>query len=192
MADPKHERRAWHKNIIDYIFVKNRYLIDEWMRAKFDERYVAKLISEEFGYPDNLILKDLAESCQKMQLVSDEVYDLVAQIRKRGTQCVIATDNMDTFLKYTKPALKLENYFDDFLVSFEQKILKFDVKNNSIPFFDDYLKKHKLSYEDVLLIDDCIDKSGTYARLGFRVLQVFSPDDFLEKLRKCVIQQDSL
>lgn len=184
LADPKHERHNWHKNIVDFIFVKNRNLIDDWMRAKFDEKYVAKLISKEFGYSENLILKDLAESCRNMQLVSDEVYELIGRIRNNGTRCVIATDNMDTFLKYTKPALKLENYFDDFLISFEKKLLKFDVEENSIPFFDDYLKNNRLTYADVLLIDDRVDKSGTYTKLGFRILQITNSDDFLEKLRR--------
>lgn len=184
LADPKHERHDWHKNIVNFVFVENKHLIDDWMRAKFDEKYVAKLIFKELGYSEKLILKDLAESCQNMQLVSDEAYDLVTQIRKQGTKCVIATDNMDTFLKYTKPALRLEDYFDDFLVSFENEILKFDVVGDSIPFFDDYLKRNKLTYGDVLLIDDCIDKSGTYDKLGFKVLQIFNQDDFLERLRR--------
>lgn len=184
LADSKHVRHAWHENIVNFVFVKNRHLIDDWMRAKLDERHMAKLLSEEFGYPEDLILKDLAESCKNMQLVSTEALDLVGKLRKKGSKCVIATDNMDTFLKYTRPAMRLDDYFDDFLVSFENKILKFDVGDNSIPFFDDYLEKSGLTYEDVLLIDDCVDKSGIYDRLGFKILQIFNPDDFLEKLRK--------
>ena len=184
LADPKHARHTWHENIVNFVFVKNKHLIDEWMRAKFNKSHIARLLSEEFGYSEDLILKDLAESCRNMQLVSDEVYGRVTKIRMQGTKCVIATDNMDTFLKYTKPAMRLNDYFDDFLVSFENKVLKFDVSDDSIPFFDDYLKSDGLVYKDVLLIDDCIDKSGTYDRLGFKVLQIFNSDDFLEKLKR--------
>lgn len=133
LANPKHERHDWHKNIVNFIFIENKHLIDNWMRADINEDYIANLISDKFGYSKSVILKDLAESCENMELVSGEVLGLIDEIRKKGIECVIATDNMDTFMKYTKPAMKLEKYFDDFLVSFDKKILKFDVKENSIP-----------------------------------------------------------
>jgi FMN phosphatase YigB (HAD superfamily) len=183
LADPKHERHNWHKNIINFVFAENKGLINDWMLAKIDEKYIAKIISERFGYSKETVLKDLAESCEKMKIVNEEVLEIIAKLRKKGIKCVIATDNMDTFLKYTRPAMNLDKHFDDFLVSFDQKILKFDVRNNSVPFFDDYLKNNNLLYQDVLLIDDCIDKSGTYEKLGFEILQIFSPEDFVNKLK---------
>ena len=184
LADPGHIRHDWHENIVNFVFVENKHLINDWMRAKFNEEYIADLIFERYGYLQDVVIGDLAESCKNMQLVSDEIFGLINKIREKGIKCVIATDNMDTFIKYTKPAMKLECFFDDFLVSFDEKVLKFDVDNDSIPFFTDYLERNQLSYRDVLLVDDCIDKSGTYSRLGFDILQVLSPDDFLVKLRK--------
>jgi len=183
-ADPKHERHDWHKNIVNFVFIENKHLIDDWMRADINENDIASLISDKFGYSRDIILKDLAESCENMELVSDEILGLINEIKRKEITCVIATDNMDTFMKYTKPAMELGEYFDGFLVSFDKKVLKFDVKKNSIPFFDDYLEKKSLLYKDVLLIDDCIDKSGTYDKLGFEILQIFNSADFLEKLKK--------
>lgn len=185
LSDPKHPRNKWHKDIIDFTFNKNKFLINKWMRAEIDKEYIAQLVSDEYGYTKNDIILDLAESCKKMEFVDEQILKLINQIRKKGIECSIATDNMDTFMEYTKPALELDKYFDDFLVSFDKKVLKFDVKNKkSIPFFDEYLKDKELSYEDVLLIDDCIDDSGTYEKLGFDILQISSSDDFLKKLKK--------
>lgn len=183
LADPKHERHDWHKNIVNFIFIENNNLIDDWMRAKFDKEHIAGLISDKFGYSEKTVLSDLVESCKNMQLVSNEILDLVGKIRKKGVECVIATDNTDTFTKYTKPSMKLENHFDDFLVSFDRKTLKFDVKKSSIPFFDDHLKNKKLLYEDALLIDDRVDESGTYNKLGFDILQIFNSNDLLVKAK---------
>jgi len=183
LESPSHERHDWHKNIVSLVFIENKKLIDDWMRAKFDEKYIAELIYKRFGYSKEVVLADLAESCEDMQLVSSEILGLINNLKKKGTNCVIATDNMDTFLKYTIPALKLDSHFDDFLVSFEKRMLKFDVGENSIPFFDDYLKSHELSYGDVLLIDDCVDKSGVYAKLGLDILQIADSEDFIGKLR---------
>ncbi|MDR3491856.1 MAG: hypothetical protein P4M12_07445 [Gammaproteobacteria bacterium] len=191
LRDPNHERHDWHKNIINFVFVENKGLINDWMVAKFDEKYITKIISERFGYSEKLILEDLAESCMNMQLVSDEVLELINRLRGKGIKCVIATDNMDTFMKYTKLAMKLDCYFDDFLVSFDRGVLKFDAKGDSMPFFDDYLKSNNLSYKDVLLIDDCIDKSGTYDNLGFDILQIFSSEDFISKLKTLVENVDN-
>ena len=81
-------------------------------------------------------------------------------------------------------SLELEKHFDDFINSFDKKVLKFDFKEkNKIPFFDDYLKTKNLNYSDVVLVDDCIDEKGVYDKLGFDILQVFNSEDFMEKLR---------
>ena len=184
LADPGHERHGWHKNITNFIFIENKSLVDRWMKGEFGEGYVTELISERFGYSKNTVLEDLAESCRNMKLASGEILELVGRIRSKGIGCVIATDNMDTFMKHTKPAMRLEDHFDDFLVSFDRKVLKFDTGNNSIPFFDDYLSGKKLSHRDVLLIDDRIDKSGTYDRLGFDIFQISDASDLVEKLKE--------
>lgn len=186
LSSLEHERHNWHENITNFIFVEKKHLINDWMRGNFDEVYIAGLIAEKFGYPNDIVLEDLAESCKNMQLVSEEIVELINRARDYGVKCVIATDNMDTFMKYTVPGMKLNNYFDDILVSFDKKVLKFDVGENSIPFFDDYLKNNRLSYNDVVLIDDCIDKSGVYKKLGFDIIQIASTDDFILKLRKII------
>lgn len=184
LNNPKHERHAWNDNISTYLFKENKHLISEWMKGLIDSEGIVEKISACHRYPADTLLEDLAESCRSMKLVSDEVLPLVQKIRKNGTKCVIATDNMDTFTRYTVPALKLAEYFDDILVSFGKGLFKFDVKDDAIPFFDGYLMENNLNYKDVVLIDDCIDKSGTYEKQGFDILQVFSPDDFVGKLRQ--------
>lgn len=181
---PEHERHAWSDNISTYLFKENKHLISEWMKGLIDSEGIVEKISVRHHYLADTLLKDLAESCRNMKLVSDEVIPLIQKLRKNGTKCVIATDNMDTFTRYTVPALKLTEYFDDILVSFDKGLFKFDMENDAIPFFDGYLMENNLNYKDVVLIDDCIDKSGTYEKQGFDILQVFNPDDFVGKLRR--------
>lgn len=182
LDNPDHERHAWGKDIGDFIFVKNRHIINDWMRGKIDSDHVVSMINDEYSYSKNHILNDLAESCRNMRFVDDSVPTLIKDLRSNGVKCVIATDNMDTFMKYTKPGLELEKYFDDFLVSSELGKLKFDFEDESIPFFDKYLSQNNLSYHDVVLVDDCADRTGTYEKLGFDILQIFNSDDFVNKL----------
>ncbi len=184
LANPKHERHEWYKNIGNFIFVKNTHIINDWMRGDIDEDHIADMIFDAFAYPKKQVIDDLAESCRQMQFVSEDVLPLIKKIRVKGVKCVIATDNMDSFSKYTVPALNLLHYFDDILVSFERKKLKFDCEEGFIPFFNAYIIREGLTYDDVVLVDDCIDKSGIYGHLGFNIAQVHDSDDFVEKLQK--------
>ena len=87
----------------------------EWMRGKVDAEDITALLSDRFGYSRETIFQDLKESCEAMRLVSDEVFPLVRKLRNNGTKCVIATDNMDTFTRFTVPALRLSEHFDGIL-----------------------------------------------------------------------------
>lgn len=174
LKDPLHDRHHWHENIINYLFGENKELIQEWMRGKVDEGSILEKVSEKFSYPIKPLRDDLAESCRAMTFLSDEILPLIAQLRQRGIRCVVATDNMDVFRRYVVPALELDKHFDDVLVSFDQRHLKFDVpESGEAPtFFRSYLEKYDLQYSEVLLIDDRVDTSGTFEKLGFDMFEV--------------------
>lgn len=185
LKDPSHNRHLWHENIVQFLFTENKPLVNQWMRGETNEDQILDLVSRTFGYPKETLREDLAESCQTMEFLSDEILPLIAKIRKKGIRCVIATDNMDIFRKYVVPALKLNEHFNETLVSCDQKALKFDPSGDetSIPFFHNYLKKNGLTYTDVLLLDDRVDTNGLYKKLGFDTFQVEGVDSLLEKLR---------
>jgi len=188
LKDPAHDRYYWHENIINFLFVENEKIIQRWMRGEIDEEKILQMVSENFGYDKEVLREDLAESCRAMTFLSDEILPVIDTIRKQGIKCVIATDNMDVFKKYVVPALKLDQHFDDVLVSFDQKAFKFDVSKDrkSIPFFHEYLKRNGFAYSDALLVDDRIDTSGTYLNIGFDTFQVKNIEGLLKKLREFV------
>ncbi len=183
LENPEHERYGWNVDISRYLFKENRHLISEWMKGMIDAWQIVEKISLRYGYSSDILLEDLIESCRNMKFVSDEVLPLIQKLRGSGVQCVIATDNMDTFMKYTVPGMELERYFDGFLSSFDLKRFKYDTEGENIPFFDNYLQQYGFSYADVILIDDSPDTSGVYERLGFDILQIADADDFVNKLR---------
>lgn len=186
LKDPAHDRHGWHGNIVNFLFVENEKLIQQWMRGEVDEEEILQMVSGKFGYPKEVLREDLAESCRAMTLVPGDILPLINTIRKKGIKCVIATDNMDIFKKYVVSALKLDEHFDDILVSFDLKAFKFDVSEdgNSIPFFDEYLKRNKFTYADALLIDDRVDISGMYTKIGFDTFQVENIEGLLGKLKE--------
>jgi FMN phosphatase YigB (HAD superfamily) len=110
------------------------------------------------------------------------IEELVGKIRERGILVVIATDNMDTFNLFTVPALKLDLLFDDVLNSHMLGYLKDEINPpDKITFFDAFLEKHNLSYEDSILLDDSPDSSGKYKKLGFSRELIDGPER-LEKI----------
>lgn len=186
--NPEHPRHDWYAPLSRYLLGENMPVVMEWMRGKVSAEEISTMLADRLGYSRGVIFQDLKESCESMWLVSDEVIPLVQKLRDNGAKCVIATDNMDTFTRFTAPALRLSEHFDGILNSFDIGSLKFDMDDGTIPFFDEYLGKNNLSNKDVMLIDDCIDKSGTYEKRGFDILQVFSPDDFVGKLRQLTLE----
>jgi FMN phosphatase YigB (HAD superfamily) len=189
LVEIKEEREGWHEAIGSFLYSgKQEELLDDWQRGKVDMYDVVRKVSSATQLPEKGLLEELAESCKNMKFVSPEILPLVKKLREKGIRCVIATDNMDTFRKYTVPALKLDKHFDDILSSFDLRVLKKDVQTNprKIPFFDKYLQSHNFSYTDALLLDDHADKTGVYAKVGFDVLSHQNTEEFLENLRKLV------
>lgn len=124
--DPTHPRHEWYAPLSQHLLGENMPTVEKWMRGKMTAEDIARLLGNRLGYSPGIIFQNLKESCETMRFVSDDILPLIQRIRKSGTKCIIATDNMDAFRRYVVPALELEKYFDDFLVSFDRGLLKFD------------------------------------------------------------------
>jgi len=154
------------------------------MRGKKTTADILDEVGKSTNTSAELLRTELKYSCEKMTIEPESVLGQIQRLRDSGIECVIATDNMDTFRDYTIPALGLADLFDDFLISNELGVLKFDIdsKKTKIPFFDEYLRSKGLSYGDVALVDDCVD-DGFYADAGFRIMQVHKPGDLTKHVQ---------
>lgn len=186
LQDKKHPHHKYLSIIEKWLFVDNRAIITPWMRGKISSGNVLKRMSQETGIDQNLIASELQKSCENMQFCIKNLPELIAKIQKRGVKVVIATDNMDVFFRYTVPAMQLDKIFDDILSSHKIGYLKDDeLPENKILFFDKYLAENKLTYDAAVLLDDSLDKTGKYQRLGFERILINAPTtlkDVLEKL----------
>ncbi|MEI6288471.1 MAG: hypothetical protein WCP18_02740 [bacterium] len=184
LRDSNHQHNQYVSTIEKSIFFDNRQLINPWMRGEYSSEDICQIIANKSGVPYEVVFNGLKESCAIMKLVSEEIPGLVWQIKAKGIKTVIATDNMDTFSRFTIPALDLTELFDDFLISYNLKLLKGDVQEDSIPFFDGYLKQNSLNYSDVVLLDDCIDMGEVYNRLDFKIIEITGKDKLINVLRE--------
>lgn len=181
LSDPKHKNHDTFEIIEKALFGKHIDKINPWMLGKLTSEDVCHLLSKETGLEYDFLYKELIHSCKKMEFVSDSIPSLLTEIKKQGVKIMIATDNMDTFSKHTYSSINKNGLFDGFLNSYEIGSFKYDYQNGVLPFFDPFLAKNKLDYQDVVLVDDSIDKKGNLERLGLEVVYV-SDDAPLEKI----------
>ncbi len=100
----------------------------------------------------------------------------------QGTRVVVATDNMDAFRRFTIPAMRLEEWIDDFLISCELGILKNDCLDGQLLFFAPFIKANGFTYSDAVLLDDSGDPTGMFERAGLRVIPIKSTGVLLREL----------
>lgn len=180
----------YHKyfNEITRIFTNNKKLVKAWMRGQYSAENISEIINKNTGINSDLIFKELKESCENMKYVSLKIPQLITTIREKGIKVGIATDNMDTFKRFTIPAMSLDLIFDDILISSEIGFLKNDLKNNELYFFKSFLKEKRVSYSDLILVDDSTDTNRIYKKAGLNVINVKNVNELENVLTKYATQ----
>ncbi len=130
-------------------------VLTQWMRGEHTAEDIAQRISDDVNVPAEELLTGLKESCERMELFNDQILPAVKSLRQNGARVVIATDNMDTFVRWTISALSLSQHFDDILSSHSLKALKRDKDDaGGSKFFGTYFAKNKIDPATTVLIDD--------------------------------------
>lgn len=132
----------------------NNQIIDDWMIGKYSSEKFSEIVSKIIDLDYQVVLESLIYSAKNMT-VEDSVLKKIRKLKNKGLSFVIATNNMDTFNRWTFPALNLDQYFDEILNSFYIGFHKFQIdKKGKSLFFENYLTTNKLKPGESLLIDD--------------------------------------
>ena len=155
-------------------FLAQPNVLEAWMRGQYDAESIVRQIATDTGLEPDLLMTGLRESCVQME-VDARALELLGRLREQGTKTVIATDNMDTFTRWTVPALGLTDYCDEVLNSHSLRALKKDKRaNGTSAFFADYFKRTNNNPARTLLIDDS-PRNAVVEDFGMRFSRV-SPD----------------
>jgi phosphoglycolate phosphatase-like HAD superfamily hydrolase len=152
-----------YSQVQQFLFVDNKPLVNDWMVGGVNSEEVVLRIAQETGLNSAFLYKELVKSCKQMELVSDDVLKLVDKTRNKGLVIAIATDNMDTFTRWTVPALHLDQHFDGILNSYELGFFK----HTKGKFFGMFLEKHNLSPQVSIMIDDSENNKNPLLEYGF-------------------------
>lgn len=147
-------------------------ILTEWMCGDWTSEEIVAEIARRTGLAAGDLLAGLRESCERMELFDRSILDVIAGLRKKEVKVVIATDNMDTFTRWTVPALQLGRHFDTILNSHTLKALKRDKDGaGNSKFFAQYLAANRIDPSATVLVDD-----GAHNRVvrdfGMRYVQV--------------------
>lgn len=184
MADPSHAHNSYFNKIIEIVFKSDKEMVDSWMRGIYSAEDISFRLEKLIDLDREIILDELKKSCERMEFVSSKIPKLIQSLRNKKIRVGVASDNMDTFMRFTCPAMKLSDIFDDFLVSSDMGYLKKDLKNGRPVFFEKYIKENNLDYSQILLIDDSIDIIDPYRRIGLKVVNVKNKSDLEKVLNK--------
>lgn len=151
------------------------------MKAELTSEDVNKKIAEEIKVDFDKVHKEFIKGCEQMEFVTSKIPSLIKKLRKSGTKVYIASNNMDSFDRWTIPAMKLEELFDGIINSFAIKALKhdFDESGKSL-FFDDILSLEGVKAHETVLIDDSEDKGSLLTNYGINYIRI-NDEDTLEK-----------
>lgn len=137
------------------------------MRGAYSTEEVISLLAKELRLETSFLLNEFIQSCQSMEFASPKIVSLALALRKKGLKVNVATDNMDCFTRWTAPALKLDEIFDDILNSFNLRALKTDRgKNGQSLFFSQYFLDNGINPNRSILIDDSSANCCLFENLG--------------------------
>lgn len=167
----------WHKGttgeprmaalLQDAMFGGNHHLLSPWMRGDLTSEDVVARAAVVAGIPFEIAMEGFIASCKSMRLVSDAVLPLIAILRSRGVCVGIATDNMDSFTRWTVPALELDRHVDVVLNSAVLRAMKGERRQDgSSAFFGDFLHARGFARGTTVILDDSPDIKSVVEAAG--------------------------
>jgi FMN phosphatase YigB (HAD superfamily) len=165
-----------------FLFGRDNSLVVEWMLGKKTAEEINTILAKHLGVPSQDLWELFVDDCETMK-VKQSTLDTINSLRSRYTTILI-TGNMDSFTRFTVPALELDTYFDYITNSADAGVLKSDESGKQ---FLDLAKSSSVNIADCVLIDDSEKICALFECLGGTALQITSEhsiDTSLSQLTK--------
>jgi len=162
-----HPLHSFYEPIEELLFVgENRIkgLVDEWMLGEFTSEKVHQIIVDNLGAPYQELFDIFVEDCKRLD-ISRPILQSIQALRK-DWYCVLRTDNMDTFHRFTLPANPyLAEAFDEVHSSYLLRQLK---KSDGGAYYTETVKNLNSEINNCVLIDDSLSNCRLFEKLGGR------------------------
>jgi len=142
-------------------------MVHDWMRGQHTAEEINQYASEKLDLDYEYLWNAFVDDCKTMT-VSKNVLNTIKSLSDKYTTILI-TGNMDSFTRFTVPALNLENYFVEISNSFYEGRHKTD-DGGSI--FHKFTDKYQTEISECILLDDSDEVCKLFNELGGTSLQV--------------------
>lgn len=151
----------------EFLFQKNSHLVDEWMRGFRTSEEINEMVAAALDISYDAVWSTFLADCRSMH-VSAAILSRLRLLRQLAN-IVLITGNMDSFTRFTAPALGLHGYFDAISNSSDERRLKTDDGGS---LFRQYASRFGTPIEQCVVIDDADDVCAVFTELGGKALQV--------------------
>ncbi|MEO6536562.1 MAG: hypothetical protein ABIT47_02640 [Candidatus Paceibacterota bacterium] len=145
----------------NHLFISNREIVSQWMKGSFTSEEINRKLSEEIGIDFEDLWEIFVNDCKTMTIESGTLEQL--RELKSLYRIVLVTDNMDSFDRFTVPALGLNNHFDKIVNSWMVKAFKNDNKGES---FRKTILDGGSNIDESILIDNSTQSCEIFKELG--------------------------
>ncbi len=166
-----------HAALQKLLFGDDTQIFQEWLRGGHTAEAVNQYAANALGLPYEELWELFVKDCQTMT-VSPFTLAKLNDLRDNYT-VILMTGNMDSFSRFTVPALNLEQYFDAISNSYYEGIHKTDNKGE---LFLTYTDRYGADIKKCYLLDDSVKVCDIFFNLGGKALLVSSDkpvDDYL-------------
>ncbi|PIY93706.1 MAG: hypothetical protein COY69_00100 [Candidatus Magasanikbacteria bacterium CG_4_10_14_0_8_um_filter_32_14] len=125
LENPKHKWHSYFAGIQDFLLVKNRELLDDWMKGKYTSEDIHHILAEKLDLNFDELFQVFVEDCKKIEFSKKILKKL--QTLSEQYLCIMVTDNMDSFNRFFLSENKIiQNSFHEICNSFYFQKLKDD------------------------------------------------------------------
>ena len=165
MTDTKHPLHVYYKQIEELLFKgenKIEGLIEEWMLGDYTSEDIHHIIADKLDAPYQQIFDVFCEDCKHLD-ISKQILQRIQALRK-DYYCILRTDNMDTFHRFTLPANNyLTEAFDEIHSSYLLRQLK---KTDGGKYFVTTVADLGVTFGNCSFIDDSKSNIALFESLG--------------------------
>ena len=165
------------REAVNFLFLEEKDLVNDWMRGGFSSEEINAKISKKSGCSFGELWSSFVHDCQTMTFDS-RLRESLSKL-KQDSKLVLITGNMDCFRRFTIPALKLDDFFDDMVISCEVGYLKNEKGGQQ---FINIARRFGVELSSTVLIDDSDKALKIFAGLGGVTIKTNSLDKTLEIL----------
>ena len=168
---------AMFQKVQQIVFGDDRAMLNDWMKGKYTAEEVNTYLANELHIPFEELWNIFVEDCKTMQ-VSKEVLQKLDSLRSVYT-VILITGNMDSFSRFTVPALQLDSYVDHINNSFFEGKFK---SEDGGSLFMKYVDALGAPMHESVLIDDSAKICALFNQLGGKAYQVTADQDIMYHL----------